>query len=64
MKTLGKVAAWLLVIGGLAWGIEGLTEINIFDKLLGSVHILETLVDVLIGIAALYMAYVLLIEKE
>ncbi|MGV8176231.1 MAG: DUF378 domain-containing protein [Candidatus Bilamarchaeaceae archaeon] len=58
MDTLMKVAMWLLVIGGLAWGLEGLTEINIFDMVfLGFGHVVETLVDVALGLSALYVAF-------
>lgn len=57
---------WILVIGGLAWGLEGLTEINIFDVVILSVapHIVENAVEVIIGLAALIGAYALIVKKE
>jgi len=65
MKIIVKVSMWLLVIGGLAWGLEGLTEINIFDVLIYPISpVLENIVDVIIGLAALVGAYVLITHKE
>ena len=53
-----KVAWWLLIIGGINWGLVGLGAFfngnnwNVVNLLLGSVPILEYLVYVLVGIAA------------
>jgi uncharacterized membrane protein YuzA (DUF378 family) len=65
MKTIVKVSMWLLVIGGLAWGLEGLAEINIFDVLILPISpVLENAVDILIGLAALVGAYALITHKQ
>ncbi|MBU0686518.1 MAG: DUF378 domain-containing protein [Candidatus Margulisbacteria bacterium] len=66
MKLLIKISLWLLVLGGLAWGLEGLTEINIFDAVLLPIapHIVENAVEVIIGLAALVGAYALITHKE
>ena len=58
MSTLDKIAFWLLVIGGLNWGLVGIgsyvgTNLNVVNLLLGSVAWLEALVYVLVGIAAI-----------
>jgi uncharacterized membrane protein YuzA (DUF378 family) len=64
MKVLMRVSLWLLVIAGLAWGLEGLTEINLFDVVFLPVsHLLENGVEVLIGLAALLVGYDLLTKK-
>ncbi|MBU0573947.1 MAG: DUF378 domain-containing protein [Candidatus Margulisbacteria bacterium] len=64
MKVLAKISIWLLVLGGLAWGLEGIAEINIFDVLILPVSpILENIVDVIIGIAALVVAYDTITKK-
>lgn len=65
MKVIIKISMWLLVIGGLAWGLEGLIEINIFDVVFLPISpILENIVDILIGLAGLVGAYVLITHKE
>ena len=64
MKTLIKVSLWILVIGGLAWGLEGLTEINIFDMLILPISpVLENIVDIIIGLAALVAAWALVTKQ-
>jgi len=49
------VAFWLLVIGGLNWGLVGLFDWNLVNVLLGSVEWLERAVYVLVGLSALAM---------
>jgi uncharacterized membrane protein YuzA (DUF378 family) len=61
-----KLVAWLLVIGGLNWGLVGLAGLlggdnnwNVVNLLLGSWSALENLVYVVVGLAALWKAYML-----
>ncbi|OGH02948.1 MAG: hypothetical protein A2798_00785 [Candidatus Levybacteria bacterium RIFCSPHIGHO2_01_FULL_37_17] len=57
MKTLNQVSWWLLVIGGLNWGLVGLNASwNVVHMLLGSWSTVEMLVYVLVGLSALYQA--------
>jgi uncharacterized protein len=56
MKWLHIVAFALLVVGGLNWGLIGLLNFNLVNALFGSVPALETLVYVLVGAAAVYIA--------
>lgn len=57
MKTLNQLSWWLLVIGGLNWGLVGLNSSwNLVNMLLGSWPTVEMLVYVLIGLSALYQA--------
>jgi uncharacterized membrane protein YuzA (DUF378 family) len=53
MKTIDIVAAVLLVIGGLNWGLVGLFELDVVAALLGT-GTLANLVYVLVGLAAVY----------
>ena len=60
MKT-HCTAHWLVVIGGLNWGLYGLgmffgSNWNVVNLLLGSWPTLEWLVYVIIGLSALYIA--------
>lgn len=57
MKTLNQVSWWLLVIGGINWGLVGLNASwNVVSMLLGTWPTVEMLVYVLIGLSALYQA--------
>ena len=56
MKTLDVVAAVLLVVGGLNWGVVGVTGSDLVGALFGSLSPLSRVVYVLVGLAALYQA--------
>ena len=58
-NSLDTAAKWLLVIGGLNWGLVGLggflkTNLNVIQMVLGTVAggILANVVYVLVGVAA------------
>jgi uncharacterized membrane protein YuzA (DUF378 family) len=53
MKTIDVIAAVLLVIGGLNWGLVGLFEFDLVAALFGTSP-LAKLVYVLVGVAAVY----------
>lgn len=60
--TLGKVANWLLLIGGLNWGLVGVggfagSDLNVIGLLLGSIAggLVANLVYVLVGLSALWV---------
>ena len=61
-----KLVAWLLVIGGLNWGLVGLGEflgsdLNVIHLVLGPLgSAVENIVYVVVGLAALWKAYMLL----
>ncbi|HCC06329.1 TPA: DUF378 domain-containing protein [Candidatus Nomurabacteria bacterium] len=54
MKSLHMVAFVLLIIGGLNWGVSAAFGYNVVDMLLNSWPVVERLVYILIGLAALY----------
>ena len=54
MKTLDVVTAVLLVIGGLNWGIVGLTGGDLVGALFGALSPVSRAVYILVGLAALY----------
>lgn len=59
MKQLSKA---LLVVGGLNWGLVGIGNLigsnwNVVNIIVGSWPTLESLVYVLIGVAAVYKLY-------
>ena len=56
MKKLDVVAAVLLVVGGINWGVVGVTGADLVGTLLGSLSPLSRAVYILVGLAALYQA--------
>ncbi len=47
-----KVSEWLLVIGGLNWGLVGAANFNLVDAIFGLGSILSKIVYILVGLAA------------
>jgi uncharacterized protein len=60
MRTLDVVAAVLLVVGGLNWGLVGIAHFDlvaaIFGMRFGETSMLSSTVYSLVGLAALYQA--------
>jgi uncharacterized membrane protein YuzA (DUF378 family) len=59
MKVLDWIAYILVIIGAVNWGLLGAFKFNVVNVVLGSIPILETIVYVLVGIAGLYLIYLL-----
>ena len=53
MKKLEKVAAVLILLGGINWGLVGLFGFDLIGYVFGRTWI-DTLVYILIGLSALY----------
>lgn len=53
MKIVKFIAYILLVIGGLNWGIIGLTDTNVLAMLFGGSVIIERIAYILIGLSAI-----------
>ena len=60
MKTLDVIAAVLLVVGGLNWGLVGIARFDlvatIFGMKFGETSALSSTVYLLVGLSALYQA--------
>lgn len=56
MKKLDVVAAVLLVIGGINWGVVGVTGSDLIGALFGNLSPVSRAVYLLVGVAALYQA--------
>ncbi len=56
MKTIDILAAVLLVVGGLNWGLVGAFGFDLVAALLGEMTMLSRAVYVLVGLAAAYQA--------
>ena len=55
MKALDAVAAALVIVGGLNWGLVGAARFNLVAALFGD-SVLASIVYVLVGLAAGYQA--------
>ncbi len=56
MKNLDVVAAVLLVVGGLNWGLVGAANFDLVATIFGAMSPLSRIVYVLVGLAAVYQA--------
>ena len=54
MRNLDVLAAILLVVGGLHWGLVGLIDFNLVDYLFSTMPSVEKLVYSLVGLSAVY----------
>jgi uncharacterized membrane protein YuzA (DUF378 family) len=53
MRILDVLAAVLVVIGGLNWGLIGVADLNLVQAIFGD-HILTRIIYILVGLAAVY----------
>ncbi|MFH1275802.1 MAG: DUF378 domain-containing protein [Candidatus Woesearchaeota archaeon] len=56
-KVVDWIAMVLVIVGGLNWGLVGLFQFDLVEAILGSIPVLQRIVYVLVGIAAIYMIY-------
>ena len=54
---LDWVAIVLVIIGAINWGLVGLFNFNLENALFGGVPTLEAIIYILVGLAGLYMIY-------
>jgi hypothetical protein len=54
MKKLDVLAAVLLVVGGLNWGLVGAADFDLVAALFGSASAMSRIVYLLVGVGALY----------
>ena len=54
MKLIDVLAALILVIGGLNWGLYGLFDLDLVASTTGAATLLSRIVYAAVGVAALY----------
>jgi uncharacterized membrane protein YuzA (DUF378 family) len=54
--TVTWIAFWLLVVGGLNWGLVGLFGVDLVATVFGPGSIASRVIYVLVGLAAVYCA--------
>ncbi len=59
---IGQVSKWLVLIGGLDWGLVGAGKLagtangwNVVNMIVGSVPAVENVIYLLVGLSALWM---------
>ncbi len=63
MKILDRIAIILLVIGGLNWGTIGIADFNMIMWVFIAMRMLQHMIYVLIGLAAIWVILRLFIPK-
>lgn len=61
MKEYKPVLIWILIVGGLLWGYEGVTGTNLLVSVVGMS--IANIVEIIVGIVALLLAYIKLTMK-
>ncbi len=64
MKTVTVIAAVLLIVGGLNWGLVGAFDFNLVDSLFGEKTVVSRFVYVVVGLAALWQLVALFTDKS
>lgn len=57
MKALDVIAAILVIIGGLNWGLVGIFNFDLVAAIFGAMSGLTRVVYILVGVAALYQIF-------
>lgn len=64
LKKFETLAGWLLVVGGVTLGLEGLVNYNLLNALLGASSTITRVVEIAIGVSAVMMAYKMIGVKK
>lgn len=56
-KVVYEVAEWLLIVGGLNWGLSQFFGFNLVTVLVGSIPIVAQIIYGAIAASALWLAY-------
>jgi len=57
MKKLSCIAAILLIIGGLNWGLVGFFDFNFVDMIFGMESVASRVVYAIVGLCAIYQIF-------
>ncbi len=61
LKEYKPIFVWVLIVGGLLWGYEGVTGTNLLMSVLGAS--VASVVEIVVGVVALLLAYMKLTMK-
>jgi len=57
MKTIDVIAAVLLVVGGLNWGLVGIFSFDLVAAIFGHMSVISRIVYILVAVAALWQIF-------
>lgn len=60
---LQRIALLLTIIGGLNWGLIGAFNFDLVKFLFGFIPVLVPIIQILVGIAAIYVLFVYMIKQ-
>jgi len=55
-SAIDLIAAILVIIGGINWGLVGVAKFNLVEEIIGTGTVAEV-IYIIVGIAALWMIY-------
>lgn len=55
LSALDWLAMILVIVGGLNWGLVGIFKFDLVNAILGGIPLLQNIVYILVGLAAVYM---------
>jgi len=55
LNILDWLAVILVIVGGLNWGLVGIFKLDLVKTILGSIPLLQNIVYILVGLAAVYL---------
>ena len=64
MGVVDKIALWLLIIGGLNWGLVGLFEFDLVAAIFGPLSSFSRSIDILVGLSAIWLIYAELLPEN
>ena len=56
LTTLDWVAAVLVIVGGLNWGLVGIFDFDLVAAIFGAMSAISQLIYILVGLSAVYLA--------
>ena len=56
-SVIDWIALVLVIVGGLNWGLVGLLNVDLVELIFGSIPILQRIVYIIVGLAAIYLIY-------
>lgn len=56
-SSMSMISWWLVIVGGINWGLVGAIDWNLVNVVFGSWPLVERIIYVLVGLAALWLLY-------
>jgi uncharacterized membrane protein YuzA (DUF378 family) len=56
-SVIDWIALVLVIVGGLNWGLVGLLNVDLVELIFGTIPILQRIVYIVVGLAAIYLIY-------